>query len=380
MNIQVFILYSFCLLCASRVSAQGAFITALPSPVLFTGNDSTAFRDPAVLFYHDSLYLFFTYIKTKNDKVYSYTAMSRSKDLQHWSAIEVITPEDQSKDYSSPGNVIRFGNEWILCLQTYPRPDYKKEEMPRFGTGDARLYLMRSKDLRHWSAPELMKVKGAAVSFDDMGRMIDPYLIEDDKEQGKWWCFYKQNGVSMSYTYDFVNWTYVGRTDAGENVSVLHQNNTYILFHSLKNGIAIKRSPDLLHWQNWGDVITLGQKDWPWAKGRITAGTVTDLRKDKNFGRYLMFFHGSGPLTEEAGDFDKNASIGVAWSNDLLHWNWAKQPVENSKNRPKTGDAALEKGSRQNNAQPVVFQKNNVSASRDVAVFYPRFKRLFTLL
>jgi hypothetical protein len=35
-----------------------------------------------------------------------------------------------------------------------------------------------------------------------------------------------------------------------------------------------------------------------------------------------MFFHGSRPNTEEGGDFDKNASIGIAWSGDLLNWNW----------------------------------------------------------
>ena len=32
----------------------------------------------------------------------------------------------------------------------------------------------------------------------------------------------------------------------------------------------------------------------------------------------MRFCHGSGPLTEEQGDFYKNASIGIAWSDDLL--------------------------------------------------------------
>jgi len=31
---------------------------------------------------------------------------------------------------------------------------------------------------------------------------------------------------------------------------------------------------------------------------------------------------GSGPKTEEEGDFDKNASLGIAWRNDLLKWEW----------------------------------------------------------
>jgi hypothetical protein len=43
-----------------------------------------------------------------------------------------------------------------------------------------------------------MKVKGNKVSISDMGRMIDSYLIADRDEKGKWWCFYKQNGVSIS--------------------------------------------------------------------------------------------------------------------------------------------------------------------------------------
>jgi hypothetical protein len=35
-----------------------------------------------------------------------------------------------------------------------------------------------------------------------------------------------------------------------------------------------------------------------------------------------MFFHGSGPKTEPQGDFDRNASIGIAWSDDLVVWEW----------------------------------------------------------
>jgi len=39
--------------------------------------------------------------------------------------------------------------------------------------------------------------------------------------------------------------------------------------------------------------------------------------------KYLMFFHGSGPGTEKTC-FDCNASIGVAWSDDLKEWSWAR--------------------------------------------------------
>ena len=165
-------------------------LSALPSPILFRGDERTAYRDPAVLYHKDSLFVFFTLVRTETDnKVYSYTAMSQTKDLQHWSPVRILTPRDQRLDYSSPGNVVRFQNEWVLCLQTYPRPDYTADQMPRFGTGDARLFTIRSRDLRHWSAPELLRVKGPDVDEKGLGRMIDPYLLEDKDAPGKWWCF-----------------------------------------------------------------------------------------------------------------------------------------------------------------------------------------------
>ena len=320
-----FVVFSFLL---ETLNGYGQIndLTYLHSPIIFKGTDSIAYRDPAVINHDGLFYLYFTMVKSESDgKVYSYTAMSTSSDLQHWSEKKILTPRDQNLDFSSPGNVVHFKDEWILCLQTYPRPNYYINEMPRFGTGDARLFIMRSKDLIKWSAPELLKVKGPEISEEKMGRMIDPYLLEDKDEKGKWWCFYKQNGVSMSYTYDFKNWTYTGHIDSGENVSVLVENDTYFLMHSPKNGIAIKKSKDLNHWKDFGGLITLNQNNWPWAKGRITAGTLVDLRKNSKFSKYLIFFHGSGPKTEDEGDFDKNASIGIAWSNDLKNWYWPKK-------------------------------------------------------
>lgn len=326
-NISIYrVLIVFFSLFSTVLYAQQNKLESFCSPIIFKGNDSVAYRDPAVLYHKKLFYLFFTMVKSEADgKVYSYTAMSTSKDLRKWSDKQLLTPRDQNLDYSSPGNVIRYKNEWLLCLQTYPRPNYYIKNMPKFGTGDARIYIMRSKNLKRWSLPELLRVKGNEVSQMDMGRMIDPYLIEDKEEKGKWWCFYKQNGVSMSFTYDFKHWKYVGHTESGENVSVLNEDSTYILFHAPKNGIGIKKSTDLKHWEEFGNLITLGQKDWSWAKGRITAGTVMNLKNNANYGVYIMFFHGSGPLTEEAGDFDKNASIGIAWSKDLINWSWPNE-------------------------------------------------------
>lgn len=82
------------------------------------------------------------------------------------------------------------------------------------------------------------------------------------------------------------------------------------------------RSANLREWQDYGPLITLGQAQWEWARGRLTAGTVLDLRHVRRIGRYVMFFHGSGPRSESEGDFDRNASIGIAWSDDLIHWDY----------------------------------------------------------
>ena len=69
--------------------------------------------------------------------------------------------------------------------------------------------------------------------------MIDPYLLEDKDEPGKFWCFYKQAGVSLSWSRDLVHWNYHGRTESGENVCVAVVNGEYWLWHSPRNGIGL---------------------------------------------------------------------------------------------------------------------------------------------
>ena len=292
---------------------------ALPSPVLFQGNDRVAYRDPAVLYHGGVFHLFFTLVETEDDgRVFLYVATSKSADLLQWSAPRRLTPRDQNLNFSSPGNIISLGGNWVMCLQTYPRPNGEK-----YGNATARLFTLRSPDLETWEAPRLLKVKGPGVAEAEMGRMIDPYLIEDKEQPGNWWCFYKQNGVSMSVSTDLESWTYSGHAEAGENACVLVDKNEYVLFHSPQNGIGVKRSPDLKQWRD-GGIFFLGQKQWPWAQGRLTAGFALDLRREPAVGKVLLFFHGSGP-EDERTFFDNYASIGLAWSDSLdpmNEWNW----------------------------------------------------------
>lgn len=296
----------------------GLDLSGMRSPVLFEGDATTAYRDPAAVFHDGWIYLYFTLVRMEGGTAYSYVGWSKSRDLRVWTPVRTITVRDKGRDFGSPGDVVWVGAEWVMCLQTYPRPHGE-----RYGNGDARLWTMRSRDLEIWGAPELLRVKGPEVAREAMGRMIDPYLFEDKDVAGRWWCFYKQHGVSMSWSDDLATWTSAGRTEAGENPCVIVDGGEYVLFHSPANGVGVKRSRDLKEWRDEG-VTTLGQKVWTWAQGRLTAGFVLDLRGDPGVGQALLFFHGSRYGEEDArGGFDTFASLGMAWGRDLRTWTWA---------------------------------------------------------
>ncbi len=294
--------------------------STVPSPVIFAGDATTAYRDPAAVFHDDVFHLFFTLVRTDPaGGVRLFVAKSHSRDFLHWSAPRILTPGDPKLNFSSPGSIVRFHGRWVMCLQTYPRPGGIQ-----YGDETSRLWTVRSDDLEHWDRPRLLKVKGPGVDRERMGRMIDPYLFRDRDDPDKWWCFYKQNGVSMSWSNDLETWHDFGRVDGGENSCVIVDSGQYVLFHSPDNGIGVKRSPDLVHWTS-GETCCLGQAHWPWARGRLTAGFVLDLRACPRIGKAILFFHGSGP-EDERTMFDTHASIAFAWSNNLADWDWADRP------------------------------------------------------
>ena len=301
-----------------QATAPGdSLLQAIPSPVIFRGDAVTAYRDPAAIYSNGWFYLYFTLTRIEPDRrVFQYVAWSKSNDLRHWTAPVTITPRDNRLNYSSPGDVVRYGGEWVLCLQTYPRPNGE-----RYGNENSRIWIMRSHDLEAWSAAELLRVKGPDVPEERMGRMIDPFLLESKDEPGKWWCFFKQNGMSMSWSRDLRNWTYAGHIAAGENPCVVVDGNEYVLFHSPANGIGVKRSADLEHWKDEG-VLLLGQKSWPWAQGRLTAGFVLDARRAGGGKRPDVFSWLALSRKDPRGGFDNYASVGLAWSSILKTWHW----------------------------------------------------------
>ena len=289
-------------------------ISNITSSLIIQGDEAHAFRDPAVIYKDGVFRLFCTCAETEADGgIFLYTVLMRSADLAHWSEPVKLTPRDRSLNFSSPGCIVERQGEYVMCLQTYCR-----ENGDKYGNERSRIWTMRSRDLEHWGPPRLLRVKGDTAP-EDMGRMIDPFLIFD-RNSGLWNCFFKQNGVSRSTSPDLEHWTFCGAFRGGENVSVIERDGEYLMFHSPDNGIGVKRSRDLERWEDEGELLTFGQADWSWARGRLTAGFALPFEED---GRtvYLMFFHGSGPQDERVC-FDNNASIGLAWSRDLVRWDW----------------------------------------------------------
>lgn len=272
--------------------------------LIFEQTNEYSYRDPAAYIENGTVYLFFTLVENTDERQYLYVAVSQSTDFVNWSEPKILTEKDNLKNYSSPGNVIKYNGEYYLCLQTYPRKDGQI-----YGNENSRIFTMKSTDLIKWEKPVLLKVKGY-IPIKDMGRMIDPYILPDND---KYICFFKQNGVSFSTSTDLINWQFQGFTECGENVCVLKNNDEYLIFNSPKNGINIMATKDFKSFTD-NTTLYLNQEEKPWAKDRITAGFVIELNGILPY-KYAMFYHG-----DNEDNYIFGASLAVAFSNDLMNW------------------------------------------------------------
>lgn len=300
---------------------MGVDFSKLQSAVLFPGDAHTAWRDPAVFYHNGTFHLFATVSTIDPDgQVYWQTAWSKSTDLVHWAAPQRFTPKDRTLNFSSPGNVVRDGDAFVLCLQTYPTPRHAD----KYGDATSRIWTLRSPDLEHWGEPELLRVEGPGVAQERMARLIDPYLLDDRARSGVWWCFYKKGGqVCCSRSEDLCIWAPQASIAVGENPCVIPDRAGYVLFYAPATGVGVKRSADLKLWRECG-LLTLGTETWDWARGRLSGGFVLDLRQEPGVGKALLFFHGSRwPEEDPRGGWANWVSLGMAWSEDLCNWEWS---------------------------------------------------------
>jgi len=112
-------------------------------------NSGTAFDAPFILALAAVLFLFGACTVQAGEKAPIDLNKIRNpildpRDLVHWEKPRRITPLDH--DFWSPGNVIRAGAEWVLCMQTYPIEPREKN------AGEScRLWIVKSRDPRTWS-------------------------------------------------------------------------------------------------------------------------------------------------------------------------------------------------------------------------------------
>ncbi len=287
-------------------------LTCIKNAVILPQTECCAYRDPAVFYDKGTFYLYCSVVEYENETSYFRIGLSKSTDLVNWSKAEYLTPRDKTKEYSSPGNLFQHNGAYYLCMQTYCR-----ENGEFYGNEKSRVFTMKTTDFEHFDAPVLLKVKGDDVSEEKMGRMIDPYLVRDIDEPEKIWCFYKQNGVSYSYSYDMEHWHYVGSTSCGENVCVLERENAYVVIHSPENGIGFLKSKDLVSFEQALPTTYLAQSSCPWAKDRITAGFALDLKKATGQEGYLMFYHGDDDWNKK---HPFGGSVAIAYTKDFVDY------------------------------------------------------------
>jgi hypothetical protein len=271
-----------------------------------------ASRDPVLHYHQGVLRCYYTAV----DGAGLFVDEIHSSDFITWSEPRRLT--GPGLNFSSPGNVIRVGDRWILCVQSYPILPGEK-----YGSEESRLWLMSSDNLVDWSEPEQINPDGCRGTWTDSPRQIDPYLVS---WQDQYWCFYKTSGcLGLLVSGDLRNWSEAipdrpvisrDRTPDGatvENPCVIHDGESFVMFFARvgrERGIGVARSSNLTDWE---DIRYLEFPDLAWADSGPTAAMVIDLRDSHGF--WLMAFHG-----ERDDDVHGKAALGLAISTDLENW------------------------------------------------------------
>ena len=281
-----------------------------PSPLLPL-RPGIARRDPAAIEIDGVVHVFHTVVDVTTDPLSLWIEVTTSTDLKQWTAPERVTPP--GPNFSSPGNIVRRGDEWVLCLQSYPVPPGGI-----YADDRCRLWTMRSPDLRRWSDPVEVRITDGSSAR----RRIDPFLVETDDGM---LCLHKDAGAirALRSTDAMTTWQSVdgpslvdpASLPAGETVEnpavLAHPGGGWLLFTSSVRpgrGIRVARgsSPS-----EWGPSIELDLPAVAWAPGGLSAATV--LATPARAHAWTMFVHG------EAND-PHLADLTVLVSDDLDTW------------------------------------------------------------
>ncbi len=294
-----------------KSTQEGIQWDRVPNPLLDRA-PRVASRDPALYYHQGVLRCFYTAV----DNGGLFVDEIHSSDLVNWSEPRRLT--EPGLNFSSPGNVIKVGESWLLCVQSYPILPGE-----RYGSEESRLWLMSSDNLVDWSEPVMINPEGCRGTWTDSPRQIDPYLVS---WQDKYWCFYKTSGcLGLLVSDDLRSWEeavvdrpvisrdWTPDKATAENPCVIREGGKFIMFFARvgrERGIGVAHSTNLVDWE---DIHYLDFPDLAWADSGPTAAMVLDL--NASHGVWLMAFHGE----RDDGAHGK-AALGLATSTDLENW------------------------------------------------------------
>jgi hypothetical protein len=219
-------------------------------------------------------------------------------------------------NFSSPGTVLQVGDRWLLCVQSYPISPGKV-----YGSEDSRLWLMASHDLVDWTDPRPLAPQGCQARWSKSRRQIDPYIMLHDSQ---YWCFYKTSGcLGLLVSSDLTNWQ-----EASPDRPVLSRNDT-------PDGSTVENPCVVFDDSEF--VLFFS----PCRRGRgIGVARSDDLLHWRDI-RYLDFpllpWAPGGPTAAFVADWRQplgrwimafhgereaphGAALALAWSDDLEHW------------------------------------------------------------
>jgi hypothetical protein len=295
-------------------------LSTISNPVISRGANEAA-RDMAIFYEGGTLYCFYSSVTEDQQRYQWCLEVAETTDCVNWSPPRRLTTSELN--FSSPGNIIRHQNEYVMCVQSYP-----SKGGVGCGSEAARLWLMRSKDLVSWDEPKPMRPEGCQANWTESHRQIDPYIVEFE---GRFWCFSKTSGqFGLLVSEDLEAWEEaspdapaLGQSDTPggakiENPCAVRIDTGFAMFFSRcgePRKIGVAYSENLLHWH---DAHLLDFPELSWGPRGVSAATVLDLRTD--LGVWLMAFHGELERVDGAAGLSWGAAIGLAWSKDLEHW------------------------------------------------------------
>ena len=291
------------------------------NPVISPRPGQIAVRDCALFNDRGVIHCFYTGVWWHGSDMVTHLEHRCTLDLHEWTEPEMIG----LPTLWSPGNVIKVGNRYCMVCQhqpvTMPNGDNPKGKMRH----DCRLWLMWSDDLAHWSYPRIVMPSGCEAKWSpDSRRQIDGCLVEHD---GRFWILCKQGNSStgrmgLLVSDDFEHWETVetdgpvigphNTDDPGglENPCIVKDGEEYVCFFPrYTKPAALLRSRDLINWYGLTELKIPMQS---WMLSRPNAPAVIDTRELN--GKWLMAFFSSNPSVV------MSAHIGLAWSDDLIHW------------------------------------------------------------